>query len=132
MIRPTIRGRVEWAETDASGAFHYTHAFRWAEAAETELWRRLDRLDLVGRMPRRAVEAELLRPLSFDDEYDATLWPDRLGRTSITWAFEVSSRGVCHVRGQIVVVYVDAAGRATLLPDDLRQRLVAGRSSDRR
>jgi YbgC/YbaW family acyl-CoA thioester hydrolase len=126
MTRQAVHGRVRWAETDASGLFHYTHAFRWVEVAETELWRRLGRLELVALMPRRSVEAELLRPLSFDDEYDAVLWLERMGFTSITWAFEIVSSGECHVRGRVVAVNVDDQGRSTALTDDVRELLRSG------
>jgi acyl-CoA thioester hydrolase len=125
--RQTVHGRVGWAETDASGAFHYTHAFRWAEVAETALWRRLGRLDVFARTHRRSVEAELIRPLSFDDEYQSSVWLEQLGRTSITWAFEISSGDACHVRGRIVVVYVDAAGRPAPLSREIRELLTGPR-----
>ncbi|MEA2406729.1 MAG: acyl-CoA thioester hydrolase [Thermoleophilaceae bacterium] len=121
-----IRGRVAWAETDASGQFHYSHAFLWAEAAESALWRRLGRLDLMDRTPRRSVEAEFLRSLAFDDEYEVTLSLERLGGTSITWGFEISSGRTCNVRGRTVIVYVDDAGRPQLVPDDVRELLTRG------
>jgi YbgC/YbaW family acyl-CoA thioester hydrolase len=124
--RQTIRGRVGWAETDASGAFYFTHAFRWAEVAETALWRRLGRLDVYARTPRRLVEAELLRPLRFDDEYQVTLWPERLGETSITWSFEITCADISHVRGRVVVVHVDETGKSAPLPDDVRALLDEG------
>jgi hypothetical protein len=35
------RFRVFWVDTDTGGRIHVTAAFRWAEATETSLYRRL-------------------------------------------------------------------------------------------
>src|SRR4051794_39630191 len=48
------RRRVAWVDTDAGGRIHFTAAFRWAEAAETELVRSLGVLDAWADFPRRA------------------------------------------------------------------------------
>ena len=62
----TYRTRVAWLDTDAGGRIHFTAAFRWAEAAETALRRRLDILGDWEAYPRRRVEAEYLDVLRFD------------------------------------------------------------------
>ena len=41
MAEHTERMRVGWIDTDAGGRIHFTVAFRWAEAAETGLYRKL-------------------------------------------------------------------------------------------
>jgi len=38
-IEQVERRRVAWIDTDAGGRIHFTAAFRYAEAAETELMR---------------------------------------------------------------------------------------------
>ena len=49
-----IQRRIDWSDTDASGAWHNTAAFRLLEAAETSLMDRLGFLeDVYGRMPDR-------------------------------------------------------------------------------
>jgi len=43
-------------DTDAGGRIHFTAVFRWVEAAETALMRRLDLLESWGNYPRRHVQ----------------------------------------------------------------------------
>ena len=114
-------GRVAWVDTDAGGRIHFTAAFRWAEAAETALCRSLGLLEDWADYPRRAVEAEYLRVLRFEDEFELELRPDRVGRTSVTYVWEVRRDGDACIRGRHTVVHVDADGRPAPLPEALRQ-----------
>src|SRR5437773_3581278 len=88
-----VQRRIEWPDTDASGMYHNTAAFRFIEVAETAL---LDRLGFVhqiyGRHPRVHIEADFLKPLRFRDLVDIHLTVSRVGRSSITYAFEMSAR----------------------------------------
>ncbi len=86
------RLRVAWIDTDAGGRIHFSNAFRWAELAETALMRGAVSLDEWGDFPRRHVEAEFLKVLTFDDEIDVRIEVERLGRTSITYAWTISKR----------------------------------------
>jgi acyl-CoA thioesterase FadM len=117
------RFRVAWVDTDAGGRIHFTAPFRWAEAAETSLRRSLGILDDWGTYPRRRVEAEYLVVLRFEDEVELELAPERVGETSITWAWTVERRGETCVTGRHTVVHVDADGRAAPLPDAVRAAL---------
>ena len=58
--------------------------------AETAIRRELGLLDEWGSYPRRKVEAEFLQVLVFEDEIEVRIRPERLGQTSITWAFEIT------------------------------------------
>ena len=116
------RARVQWVDTDAGGRIHFTAAFRWAEQAETGLRRELGLLEDWGDYPRRRVEAEFLKVLRFEDEIEIMIRPAKLGRTSITWAFEITREGQLCVRGTLLVVHVDADGKPTPLTD--RERAV--------
>jgi YbgC/YbaW family acyl-CoA thioester hydrolase len=118
-----LRGRVAWVDTDAGGRIHFTAAFRWAEAAETTLMREAGMLDGWGDYPRRKVEAEYLRVLRFEDEFELRLWVDRLGTTSITYAWEISSAGEVCIRGAHTVVHVDRDGAPGELPERIRVAL---------
>ena len=109
------RTRVAWVDTDAGGRIHFTAAFRWAEMAETGIRRKLGLIEEWGSYPRRRVEAEFLQVLVFEDEIEVRIRPERLGGTSITWAFEITRDGEVCVRGTLVVVHVDADGRPTPL-----------------
>jgi acyl-CoA thioesterase FadM len=117
--------RVAWVDTDAGGRIHFTAAFRWAEMAETGIRRNLGLVEDWGSYPRRKVEAEFLKVLVFEDEIDVRIRPERLGRTSITWAFEITRDGELCVRGSLVVVHVDAEGRPAPLTEKERRALSA-------
>lgn len=117
------RTRVAWVDTDAGGRIHFTAAFRWAEMAETGIRRKLGLLEEWGSYPRRKVEAEFLQVLVFEDEIEVRIRPERLGQTSITWAFEITRDGEVCVRGLLVVVHVDADGRSAPLTEKERAAL---------
>jgi acyl-CoA thioester hydrolase len=121
--RHVLRSRVAWVDTDAGGRIHFTAAFRWAEAAETSLIRSLGLLGDWGDYPRRAVEAEYLAVLRFEDEFELELVPERVGTSSVTYAWEVRRDAEVCVRGRHTVVHVDAAGRPSPLPSDVRRAL---------
>src|SRR5919204_4241742 len=95
-----VQRRIEWPDTDASGMYHNTAAFRFIEVAETAL---LDRLGFVheiyGRHPRVHIEADFLRPLRFRDLVDVELRVAGVGRTSVTYEFELRNGGEVAVRG---------------------------------
>src|SRR2546422_9988570 len=96
-----VERRIEWPDTDASGMYHNTAAFRFIEVAETAL---LDRLGFVheiyGRHPRVHIEADFLAPLRFRDLVDVELTVAKVGRTSIHYDFEMRSNGGGEGRGQ--------------------------------
>jgi YbgC/YbaW family acyl-CoA thioester hydrolase len=117
------RARVAWVDTDAGGRIHFTAAFRWAEMAEVGLRRKLGLVDGWGDYPRRRVEAEFLKVLVFEDEIEVRIRVERLGETSITWAFEITRDGERCIRGALVVVHVDAEGRPSPLSDKERAAL---------
>ena len=117
------RLRVAWVDTDAGGRIHFTAVFRWAEAAETTLRRRLGILGDWDSYPRRRVEADYHAVLRFDDELELVLAPERVGETSITWAWTIERGGERCVTGRHTVVHVDAEGRPAALPDAVRAAL---------
>jgi acyl-CoA thioester hydrolase len=117
------RTRVAWVDTDAGGRIHFTAVFRWAEAAETALGRSLGLLEDWGDLPRRAVEAEYLQVLRFEDEIEVELQPERVGETSVTYAWEIRRDGEVCVRGRHTAVHVDADGRPAPLSERMRDAL---------
>jgi len=122
-IEHVERARVAWVDTDAGGRIHFTAAFRWAEMAETAIRRKLGLLEEWGSYPRRKVEAEFLQVLVFEDEIEVRIRVERLGQTSITWAFEITRDGEVCVRGTLVVVHVDVDGLPAPLTDEERAAL---------
>lgn len=119
----SYRGRVAWVDTDAGGRIHHTAAFRWAEIVEHSLFRRIRPGFEAAVFPRRSVEATYHSALVFDDEFEVLLWVDCVGRTSVTFVWEVRSGGVLCVEGRHTAVHVDAAGKPAPLPAWLRKGL---------
>jgi len=118
------RRRVAWVDTDAGGRIHFTVAFRWAEAAETGLYRKLGLLGKGrGDLPRRHVEAEYRRVLVFDDEVEVRLRVDRVGTTSVTFRWDVVHDGEIAIEGRHTVVHVDTSGRPEALAERERAAL---------
>ncbi|MGP6177691.1 acyl-CoA thioesterase [Microbacterium sp. A196] len=118
-----MTGTTAWSDTDASGRFHYTAAYRWAENAEHALYRSVISDVDIARFPRRATSATYEKPLVAGDEYVMHLDVDRLGNSSITYSWTVTAAGDVCVRGTHTVVHVDDAGRAAPVPIALRLRL---------
>ena len=126
MAEHTERMRVAWIDTDAGGRIHFTVAFRWAEAAETGLYRKLGLLgEGRGDYPRRQVEAEYLRVLVFEDSVETTIRVVSVGRTSIRFAWEVAHEGELAITGGHTIVQVDGEGRPTPIDDRTRALLEA-------
>jgi YbgC/YbaW family acyl-CoA thioester hydrolase len=122
--RHILQSRVAWIDTDAGGRIHFTAAFRWAEAAETALIRSLVLLDDWAAYPRRAVEAEYLAVLRFDDEFEVELATERVGTSSITYGWEIRRPdGEVCIRGRHTAVHVDAEGRPAPLSPEVRRAL---------
>jgi acyl-CoA thioester hydrolase len=126
VVEQVLQTRVAWVDTDAGGRIHFTAALRWAEAAETELMRRVGLLrDRWGDYPRRKVEAEYLKVLRFDDEIEIRLRVENVGRTSVTYAWTIAKEDEAYVKGRHTVVHVDAEGQPSPLDDTLRAVLDA-------
>ncbi len=126
MAENSERFRVAWIDTDAGGRIHFTAVFRWAEAAETGLYRKLGLLgERRGDYPRRHVEADYLRVLVFDDEVEITLRVESVGHTSIRYSWDVLHDGEIAVTGSHVIVCVDEDGRPMQVDDRTRAELSA-------
>ena len=117
---------MRWVDTDAGGRIHFTAAFRWAEAAELELYRRLGLLDQVPHLPRRHADADFHRVLVFDDEIDVTLTVASVGRTSITFEWQITRDHELAIEGHHTVVRVDADGNPQPIDDATRSALTTG------
>jgi acyl-CoA thioester hydrolase len=126
--RVVIRRRIEWMDTDAAGIYHWTTAFRLAEAAEAAMH---DALGVVGETfgatPRVAVSATFERPLHFNDRVEVAFVVQALGRTSVAYAFTITAAEGPAVRGVITSCLIDRdTRRAIPWPEHLRARLAGG------
>lgn len=123
-LETTVERVVEWSDTDASGHQHNTAIVRWIEAAEADLLRRKGLSWLFGRTPRVRHELSYRGRLWFGDPIEIRIWVARLGRTSLTFGFEITGpRGVA-ADGLMVVAHAEPdAPTATPWPDDVRALL---------
>lgn len=108
-----VQRRVEWPDTDAAGHYHHSTVVRWVEAAEAVLYERLGLSELFGRIPRVRYEVEYAARLWFGDIVDIALGVAELGRTSITYAFEVRRDDQVVAAGRMVAVSSDPANGGT-------------------
>jgi YbgC/YbaW family acyl-CoA thioester hydrolase len=108
-----VQRRVEWPDTDAAGHYHHATVVRWVEAAEAVLYERLGLSDLFGRIPRVRYEVEYAARLWFGEIVDIAFGVAELGRTSITYAFEVRRDGQVVAAGTMVAVRSDPADGGT-------------------
>ena len=101
-----------WVDTDAGGRIHFTAAFRWAEAAETALMRRMGLLEGWADYPRKHVEAQFLRVLRFEDEIRRAP-PRRVRRADVDHVrLDDREGGRESDRGRHTVVHVDRGRHA--------------------
>jgi acyl-CoA thioester hydrolase len=100
-----VQRRIEWSDTDGSGNYHNTAALRLIEVAETALLERLGLLeDVFGRLPRVHVSVDYRGPLGLKDLVDVRATVAEVGRTSITYLFELASKGEAVARATVVAV----------------------------
>jgi acyl-CoA thioester hydrolase len=77
-------------------------------------------------LPRVHVEADYRAPLRYPDEFDCAAHVASVGRSSVTYAYEIRRvDGVLAIVGKIVAVAVDLAGRTMPLPEEFRAALSA-------
>jgi acyl-CoA thioesterase FadM len=120
-----IQRRVEWPDTDASGHYHHSTVIRWVEAAELVLHERIGLLDLFGVVPRVRYEVDYLARLWFRDVVDIEIRAAAVGRTSVTYGFEVRRGGEVAARGSMVAVSSDPqVGGTTPWPHEVRKVLL--------
>ncbi len=120
-----VRRRIQWFDTDASTKYHNTAPLRLMEEAEAVL---LDRLGIVkevyGVLPRANVTVDYRAPLRFWDEVEIALGVTDVGRTSVTYGFEIRSDGDLCSEGTVVAVYVDDTGKPRPWPEEYRRLLL--------
>lgn len=109
---------VEWVDTDASGHQHNSAVMRWVEAAEAELFRTLNLPDYFPSAPRVHQVISYRSKLWFGQRVTAAVGIQKLGRTSLTYAFEVhghphlQSVGGIAAFGTVTVAYVPSGATA--------------------
>lgn len=126
-IRHRYVCEVSLADTDAGGRVHFPRVMEFAERAEHNFLRGrglvvLDREE--GGWPRARVVCDYLLPLFFGEVLEVFIGVTALGRTSVTWGFEVvKETGEVAARGEVVTVRVDIFGKPVPLSEEERGAL---------
>jgi acyl-CoA thioester hydrolase len=130
VVSASIDRTVEWVDTDAAGHQHNSAVMRWVEAAEAELFRQLAVPDYFPSAPRVQQIINYRSKLWFGQRITATLALEGIGRTSMTFAFEVhghpheKSDGGLAAYGTFTTVFVpQGAERAQPWPEHIRAAL---------
>ncbi len=124
-VHMSLQRRVRWADTDASGLWHFAVVCDLVEETETELHRKLGIVDeTIGRMPRVSFTVEYDRPASFGDLLNVELRVVDVGGSSLVYEFAIHRRDDLLASGSMTTVFVDGGGRAAPLPSSIREPLV--------
>ncbi len=125
----SIDRTVEWVETDASGHQHNSVVIRWIEAAEAELMRILELEDYFPNAPRVQHTVNYTGMLWFGQRAHTDLWIERIGKTSLTFGFQIMSYehnsfpGAEVANGTVTTAYVpQGATGAQPWPAEMRQK----------
>ncbi|MBI3967474.1 MAG: acyl-CoA thioesterase [Chloroflexi bacterium] len=117
-----IRTRVQWGDTDVSGRIHFAAIFKYLEEADHELWRASGvtyrELQDEVHMPRVNVSCDYRAAMVYDDQIEIVTTITRLGRTSVTYRFDVLRDGELMAEAAMTLVCVSVAtGRPVPIPE---------------
>jgi YbgC/YbaW family acyl-CoA thioester hydrolase len=129
------RLRVRWAEVDMQKIVFNGHYLTYIDTAVADYWREIGLPYPQGYVERygadlflRKATVEYLGSARYDDLLEVYSRVGKLGRSSMTFQFEIHREGQAGPLVSAELVYVNAdpsAMRATALPDDVRQRILA-------
>jgi YbgC/YbaW family acyl-CoA thioester hydrolase len=127
---------VEFGDTDMAGIVHFANFFRYMEAAEHAYLRACGLsavLEWEGEaisFPRVSASCDYLSPARFQDVLEITVGVERVGQSSVAYAFEFFKGPDLLARGRITAaccrVGPGHALAARPIPDALRTRLLSG------
>jgi acyl-CoA thioester hydrolase len=127
----TVEIPVQWGDMDAFGHVNNAVYLRWFESARIAYFERLRLGELGGAagkgpiLARATVDYRI--PLRYPDRIRASATVTKLGNTSFTMGYRVTSEGnggAVAAEGEGVIVLVDyAKGGKVPLDDELRKRI---------
>ena len=124
--------RVRWAEVDMQKIVFNGHYLTYIDTAIAEYWREIGLPYPDGYVERfgndiylRKATLEYLGSARYDDELAVCCRVARLGRSSMTFHFEIYRRAEVLITAELVYVNADPSTmKATPLPEDLRARVL--------
>jgi acyl-CoA thioester hydrolase len=115
-----LRRRVEFADTDMAGIVHFANFFRFMEAAE-HAYLRACGLSVFSEwqgqtitFPRVQASCDFVKPIRFQEEVEIAVAVERIGRTSVLYAFEFFKGEEVIARGRITTVLCRVRDDGTL------------------
>jgi acyl-CoA thioester hydrolase len=132
----THRLRVRWAEVDMQKIVFNGHYLTYIDTAIAEYWREIGLAYPHGYVDRygndvflRKATVEYLGSARYDDLLAVSARVARLGRTSMTFAFEIRREEPDAppsplVTAELIYVNADGAMKPAPLPGDLRERVL--------
>jgi len=125
---PTLR--VRWAEVDMQKIVFNAHYLTYIDTAIAEYWREIGLPYPHGYVERygsdiflRKATVEYLGPARYDDELTVCCRVAKLGRSSMTFHFEIYRGADVLISAELVYVNADPSMKAVPLPDDVRDRV---------
>ena len=122
--------RVRWAEVDMQKIVFNGHYLTYIDTAIAEYWRAIGVPYPDGYVDRyssdvflRKATVEYLGSARYDDLLTVCCRVARLGRSSMTFHFEIYRADELLITAELVYVNADPSMKAAPLPDDLRQRV---------
>jgi len=131
----SAKTRVAFSDTDAQGIVYYGRYNPYFDLARVEYHRMLGVLKPgeFGDFVMRANDVEYFAPAVFDDEIEVLVRVSRIGRTSVTFAFEALRvpDDVLMVTAHQTLVYIDFADRkACPVPEDYKASVLEFEGDD--
>ena len=131
-----VSRRVDFCDTDMAGIIHFSNFFRYMEFAEVAFLRArglsvtMTRGDEHLGFPRVSATCDFLRPIRFEDVVEIAVRVERVGRKSVTYAFDFTHDGKPAAKGRISAVCCrmrpGVHGIESIdIPEDIRARLLA-------
>ena len=125
---PTLR--VRWAEVDMQKIVFNGHYLTYIDTAIAEYWREIGLPYPHGYVDRygndiylRKASVEYLGSARYDDVLAICCRVARLGRSSMTFQFEIYREDELLITAELIYVNADSSMKATALPDDVRERI---------
>jgi len=106
----TTSRRVEFRDTDAAGIAHFTALLAYMEEAEHAFLRHVglsvhaDGPSGIMSWPRASLQCDFEGAAKFEEVVDIAVRIQRLGRTSVTYGFELSHQGRSVAQGTMTSV----------------------------
>jgi YbgC/YbaW family acyl-CoA thioester hydrolase len=125
---PTLR--VRWAEVDMQKIVFNGHYLTYIDTAIAEYWREIGLPYPHGYVDRygtdiylRKATVEYLGSAGYDDVLTVCCRVARLGRSSMTFHFEIYRDSELLISAELVYVNADAEKKAAPLADEVRERV---------